>query len=193
MFRIPLVCLVLIALPVCAQSGVDQSLLASLPNVSFHGSNLVASGRLEPADIDRLQRAGIRHVIDLSDESETPDFDEAKAMKTANIGYENLPIHGADGLSAANVRAFDNLMKGLDGQPTLIHCASSNRVGALIALRAATLQGASTEEALESGKSWGLKSLLPIVEERLKEASNCNETLLASAPNASDRSACSGE
>ncbi|MCB1596489.1 MAG: hypothetical protein KDI87_02140 [Gammaproteobacteria bacterium] len=49
----------------------------------------------------------------------------------------------------------------------MIHCTSSNRVGALIALRAATLQGMSGDAAVELGKTWGLGSLEPAVRERL--------------------------
>jgi hypothetical protein len=49
----------------------------------------------------------------------------------------------------------------------LVHCASSNRVGAMIALRAALVDGASADAALAEGRRWGLKSLEPQVRERL--------------------------
>ncbi len=193
MIRILLSSLVLIAAPAFAQSKLDQSLLASLPHVSFHGSSNVASGRLTPADVELLKRAGIVHVIDLSEDAETPDFDEASAVRAAGMQYDNLPIDGADGLNGDNVRRFDALIKKAGDAPTLIHCASSNRVGALMALRAASLQGKSTEVAIETGESWGLKSLLPAVEQRLKEVSACNATLLAGAPAAIEKSDCAGK
>ena len=167
MFRTLCCLLALVAAPVMAKSAVDPSLLKSLPHVSFHGPNQLASGYLKSADIDLLKRAGIRHVIDLSDDAETPDFDEASALRAIDIGYANLPIDDVDGLSAANVHAFDALIAATNGEPTLIHCASSNRVGALIALRAGILQGATTDEAMEIGKAWGLKRLEPAVRERL--------------------------
>jgi len=47
--------------------------------------------------------------------------------------------------------------------PIVVHCASSNRVGAMAALRAAWLQGQSADQAIETGKAWGLKSLEPEV------------------------------
>lgn len=167
MLRTFLPCLMLLAASAHADQVIDRSLLAPLPNVSFHESDRVASGRLKPDDIAVLARAGIRNVIDLSDDSETPDFDEASAVRAAGMDYDNLPIHGADDLSEDNVRRFDALVAAAGNRPTLIHCASSNRVGALMALRAANLQGASAEIALETGKAWGLTKLEPAVRERL--------------------------
>ncbi len=172
MIRILLSSLVFVAAPAFAQSMLDQSLLASLPHVSFHGSSKVASGRLTSADVELLKRAGIVHVIDLSEDVETPDFDEASAVRAAGIQYDNLPIDRVDGLNEDNVLRFDALIKKAGEAPTLIHCASSNRVGALMALRAATLQGKSTDEAIDIGKSWGLKSLESAVRDGLKGTTN---------------------
>lgn len=175
MFR-SLCLLLFLAGPAVAQSDIDVALLASLPNVSFHGPNQLASGRLQPDDIALLKRAGVRQVIDLSVDTETPDFDEGVAVRAAGLEYENLPIHGAEGLSDANVRRFDALIAAAGASPTLIHCASSNRVGALMALRAASLQGESAEAAIKIGKSWGLKSLEPAVRDRLANSANSGAT-----------------
>ncbi len=146
------------------------SALAALPNVSFHEDRRVASGRLSAADIPKLAAAGIQTVIDLSADGETPDFDEAAAVRDAGMRYHNLPIHGPQDLTPENVRAFDTLLASVGDAPLLIHCASSNRVGALMALRAATLQGMSGDAAVEVGRAWGLKSLEPAVRARLAPA-----------------------
>lgn len=171
-------CAMLVCSSAWAAEPIQRDALESLPNASFHSPNWVASGRLNADDIAVLKKAGIRHVIDLSDDAETPDFDEAAAVKTMGMAYDNLPIHGADGLSMDNVRKFDALMAAVDGQPTLVHCASSNRVGALIALRAGFLQGATAAEAMEIGKAWGLKSLEPAVRERLAKAKTSSPSAL---------------
>jgi hypothetical protein len=44
-----------------------------------------------------------------------------------------------------------------------VHCASGNRVGAMMALREAWLRGATSEHALEVGRTWGMKGLEPDV------------------------------
>lgn len=169
MFRAILFCMFVAGGTAIALEPTQQEALASLPNVSFHAPNWVASGELTAEDVTLLAANGIRNVIDLSDASETPDFDEAAAVEAAGMRYSNLPIHGATDLDDENVRALDALMTESGSEPTLIHCASSNRVGALIALRAAKLQGASDEVALQTGKDWGLKKLEPAVREQLAQ------------------------
>lgn len=155
------------AAPAWASCPLEGKILDSLPNMSCHAPNLVASGRLDSADMARLKGAGIRLVIDLSEDSETPDFDEAAAVRAAGIEYRSLPIHGAAGLTSDHVVELDRLIAEAGDQPTLIHCASSNRVGALMALRAARVQGQSSETAIDVGKAWGLKSLEPVVKQQL--------------------------
>src|SRR5690606_40391195 len=109
-------------------------------------------------DLPALRAAGITHVIDLTPDAETPDFDEAAAVSAAGLAYNNLPIAGATDLNRESVDAFDQLLRGIEG-PALVHCASGNRVGALAALRAAWLQGADDETAIAEGRRWGLRSL----------------------------------
>ncbi len=159
--------LIVACAPAWANCVLEGKILDSLPNMSCHAPNLVASGRLEAADIARLKGAGIRTVIDLSEDIETPAFDEAAAIRAAGIEYRNLPIDGAAGLTSAHVIELDRLIAEAGNQPTLIHCASSNRVGALMALRAASLQGKSSTAAIDVGKAWGLKSLEPVVRQQL--------------------------
>jgi uncharacterized protein (TIGR01244 family) len=109
----------------------------------------------------------VKHVIDLTQESESPDFDEASALAAADIAYDRLPIAGADGLTRDNVVAFDRLLASAE-EPVLVHCGASNRVGAMAALRAGWLQGKDVEEALAIGREWGLKGLEPAVRGKLE-------------------------
>lgn len=159
-------------LALCATASASaepppQALLADLPNVSFPAPHRVASGALQQGDIATLRRAGVREVINLRTAAETPGFDEAAAVRNAGITYHNLPISGVSDLTRDNVFRFDRLLSEAGDQLTLVHCASSNRVGAMIALRAAVVGGLSTEAALAEGRRWGLKSLQPAVRARL--------------------------
>jgi uncharacterized protein (TIGR01244 family) len=78
----------------------------------------VAAGKLEPADIAQLAAAGIKEVIDLRDDSETPDFDEAAAVRAAGMRYHNLPIRGPQDLTEDNVRTLDALLRSAGDSPT---------------------------------------------------------------------------
>lgn len=157
----------LLVFPWLASAGSPATALKRLPNVSFPAAHRIASGRLQARDIPALRKAGVREVIDLSADSETPHFDEAKAVRRAGIEYHNLPIRGANDLDDANVARFDRFLTEAGDKEVLVHCASSNRVGALIALRAAIIQGKSDQAAIAEGRSWGLKGLEPAVRERL--------------------------
>jgi uncharacterized protein (TIGR01244 family) len=176
MFRSLLLSLAVTVAPLAVHAAAPvEAALGGLPNVSFPAPHRAASGRLQASDMAALKAAGIAQVIDLSVDSETPHFDEAAAMRTAGIGYHNLPIHGAGDLTRANVIRFDRLLREAGAQETLVHCASSNRVGAMIALRAALIDGKSSEAALAEGRRWGMKNLEPAVRERLQAWSDGKE------------------
>jgi uncharacterized protein (TIGR01244 family) len=169
MYRSLLLLLALaMSVSVCRAAAPEEAALGGLDHVAFPAPHRVVSGRLQASDIPALKRAGIRQVIDLSLDSETPGFDEAAAVRAAGIGYHNLPIRGAGDLTRDRVVQFDRLLREAGDQPTLVHCASGNRVGAMIALRAALLGGESTDAALAEGRRWGLKGLEPAVRERLQ-------------------------
>ena len=150
----------------CATTAVPVELPA-IANAISPAPGIVAAGRLRAADVEGLRGAGIRHVIDLTPDTETPDFDEAAAIRAAGLGYSNLPLRGASDLTRNNVLAFDALMRSAK-RPVLVHCASGNRVGAMAALRAAWVDGRPLEEAVAIGKEWGLKGLEGEVRQRIE-------------------------
>lgn len=156
-----------LALAGCASMSPSLTEMPALPQLAEPAKGVFTSGRLSDVDIENIQRSGIREVIDLTLDGETPDFDEATAARSRGLAYRNLPIKGSDGLSMENVLAFDALLRS-SKRPVLVHCASSNRVGAMAALKAAWVDGASTEEAIAIGKSWGLKGLEAEVKTRLE-------------------------
>ena len=163
------------ALTACTTPGdvpraqADQELTMPSP-VLERFANPVAGvhsgGRITADDLSALRAAGIRHVINLAPASETPGFDEAEAARAAGMRYDPLPITGAGDLDREAVVAFDRLLQAADA-PALVHCGSGNRVGALVALRAALLQGADEESAVEEGRRWGLTGLEGEVRQRI--------------------------
>src|SRR3546814_10189813 len=85
------------------------------------------------------------------------DLEEEAEARTAGLVYSNLPLRGAVDLTRENVLAFDALVRDAK-RPVLVHCASGNRVGAMAALRAAWVDGKEIDEAIATGKAWGLRS-----------------------------------
>lgn len=129
-----------------------------LANLATPEPGIFVGGRLAATDIAPLEQGGVRQIVDLTLDTETPEFDEASAVRGAGMRYSNLPISGAADLTRENVQRFDALLRASE-PPVLVHCASGNRVGALAALRAAWVDDASDEAAIAIGKAWGLTGL----------------------------------
>ena len=156
-----------LALGACA---LQPPRLASPPAVAFAepAPGVYVAGALAASDIASLKADGVREVIDLRADAETPDFDEAAAVRAAGLRYANLPVAGADGLTRDRVVAFDRQLRAAK-RPVLVHCASGNRVGAMAALRGAWLQGLDADAAVAEGRRWGLKGLEAEVRHKLAE------------------------
>jgi uncharacterized protein (TIGR01244 family) len=140
-----------------AEAPVDA--LSQLPAHVTVDERFHVSAQPTAEAIVKLPSAGVRTVINLRPASETPDLDEKGIVEKAGMKYVSLPVAGAAGLTRDNVLAFDQAMAAADGGKVLMHCASGNRVGAMMALRARWIQGKSADEALAIGKSSGLKGL----------------------------------
>ncbi|MFT3670154.1 MAG: sulfur transferase domain-containing protein [Pseudoxanthomonas sp.] len=87
-------------------------------------------------------------------------------VEALGMTYIALPISGKEDIGAANAQALHALLQGREGK-VLLHCASGNRVGALLALGAAQIDGLPADDALALGRAAGLKSLEPVVVEQL--------------------------
>ena len=191
--RLALLCAATLGMTTLAMTTLAQSAFAGDPapaapdilgRFARPADGIHAGGRIAADDLPALRAAGIVRVIDLTPDSETPGFDEAGAVRAAGLAYDNLPIAGAADLDLAAVAAFDQLLRQAQG-PTLVHCASGNRLGALVALRAAWLQGTDDEAAIAEGRRWGLRGLEGEVRQRLLRA-RC----LAAAPSQDSAAAC---
>jgi len=168
MVRITLLPLMLVAAASWATDSLNSKSLSGLANVGSPAPHIITAGRLQASDIPTIANAGVSHVIDLTTDAESPTFDEARSVQEAGMQYHQIPVSGGDDLTTATVTRFDRLLRDIGSTPTLVHCASSNRVGALAALRAAWMHGRSIEEAVAEGKRWGLQGLEATVRERLR-------------------------
>jgi uncharacterized protein (TIGR01244 family) len=141
------------------ESAMPASVASSGAWLRVQGDGRYSAGQPTAEQLQTLFAHGIRVVIDLRVDSETPELDEAALVRSHGLDYHNLPVGGAAGLTRGNVLALDRLIADAGDRPLLVHCASGNRVGAMMALREAWLRGATSEHALEVGRSWGMKGL----------------------------------
>lgn len=141
--------------------------IPGLPNLKNPEPGYASGGQPSPEQLEAAAGSGLGCVINLRPPEEDAGFDEAAKAGELGIDYSVVGIAGMPDLNLENARKLDALIAEHENSPTLIHCASGNRVGALMALRAAWVQGKSKEEAMETGRSWGLTKLEGAVEQIL--------------------------
>ena len=116
-----------------------------------------AAGQPDEAALRVFADRGYAAVIDLRAEHEPRGLDEQAVVERLGMDYVLMPITDTAAINFENARRLDELLKQYD-EPVLIHCGSSNRVGALLALRA-SLNGADDQGALQAGRDGGLTGL----------------------------------
>ena len=135
----------------------------SIRNFSQPLPNVVCSGQPTKEQFDALAAAGVQRVLHLRRKSEQgTGWEEARAAEVG-LPFERLEIAGGPGLTRANVEAFAKLLASYGDDKVLVSCATSNRVGAMFALKAAWLEGTDKEAAMALGQQAGMKGLTPTV------------------------------
>ena len=148
--------------------AAPPSLLLPVPSARVPVAGVLSGGQPTQDQIAAAGSAGYKTVINLRAETE-PGFEwEAAAVKAAGMAYVLIPVAGAAGLTKDNVARLDAALKEAAANgPALLHCGSGNRIGAMLALRAAWLEGKDPAAALEYGKATGLTGLEPTVKSML--------------------------
>lgn len=139
-----------------------------LRNFSMPQPNLLATGQPTEEQFAQLAKLGVLHVVclRLADEVGT-GWEEPKA-KELGVHFVRLPVDGQKGLTVDNAQKLAQELAAANGGTTLVCCGSSNRVGALLAMKAFHVDKQSAADALALGKAAGLKSLEPQVVDKLK-------------------------
>lgn len=141
---------------------------SDIPNRAEPLKGITTAGQPNAKALTDLADQGYTTVIDLRGKDEDRGFDEAATVEGLGMKYIQLPISGANDITYDNANALDQILQDLHG-PVLLHCSSSNRVGALLTLRA-KLQGEDDDAALALGEEAGLTRLKPAVEEVLSKS-----------------------
>ena len=158
-------------LAACASTGgLDVAAMeqAEIFNFRAPGGSVVASGQPTESQLGVASQAGVKHVISLRAPGEEVGFDESSVVESLGMEFHSIPVSGGAGVTAENAASLQQLLDRYSGEPILVHCASSNRVGALMAL-SAFADGQSADEAMNEGVRWGLSSegLKRVVSENL--------------------------
>lgn len=136
----------------------------NIPNAMLSSPQVICSGQPDMAGLANAKAVGVRFVINLRPDNEDSSFNTEAAVKSLGMTYMPLPISGASDFTREKVEAFDALIYKTGAEVVLIHCASGNRVGALMALRARWISGLSPDDAMAVGTGAGLTKLASVVQ-----------------------------
>ncbi len=136
----------------------DLAKSVEMKNTRVFKQNILTGGQPSASDLNILAKRGLKRIINLRNHNEFDEYNEEALAKSLNIEYIHIPVAGAKGLTKDNIAAFSAAINASD-ELTLVHCASSNRVGALFALDAALNNKNKLEQSLKVGEKAGLGSL----------------------------------
>jgi uncharacterized protein (TIGR01244 family) len=143
-----------VALATSAWAQVPEQ-VEGIANYKRIEPGLAAAGTPSSAALQQLKALGFRTVVDLRTEGEGTAAERA-AVEAQGLRYVSVPVTPAS-LSLEDVKAVGAVLDDPAAGPVLLHCASSNRVGAVYgALQA--LKGRSPADAETAAREAGLTS-----------------------------------
>ena len=128
-----------------------------LRNTNQPLEGVATAGQPEEGHFGRLASAGYRAVIHLRGPGEDRGLDEPEAIRRAGMEYANLPV-GYEDVDDETFERFRELMAEPERRPVLVHCASANRVGALLIPYLILDEGMTAEEASRAASRVGLRN-----------------------------------
>lgn len=149
-----------------------EDLPFNLKKARIPQENLITGGQISKNDLTKAAASGVEHIINLRTAKESPPpQDEQIWAQKAGVRYTSLPISGKRDITWQNAQKLFQLINA-PKQPTIVHCRSGNRVGALFAVYGYFFQGLSRTKALAFGERAGLGSLKPAVDAYLQQPEN---------------------
>ena len=134
-----------------------ESVLSTVPYGTCPLPGIGAAGQPGSNDWTDLARAGVRTVVDLRAPNEPRGHDEPDAVRAAGMTYVSIPVTQAT-LKDEQFDAVRDLLRDPSRRPIVVHCASSNRVGALLLPYFVLDDKQSLEKAIELAIDAGLRS-----------------------------------
>jgi uncharacterized protein (TIGR01244 family) len=128
-----------------------------IPQLRRLSDEVWTSGQPDDAQLRAARDAGLKTVISLCPAGEC-GWDEKAVSESLGLRFASLPVGAACDLSAEASHKLHDLLETCE-KPVLVHCGSSNRVGALFALKAFHVHGHAPEDALAHGRAAGLTGL----------------------------------
>lgn len=147
-------CVALLAFASLAGASGQETF--GISNATFPEPGVMAAGQPTGEQLQLLAEEGYKTVIDLRPAEEPHGFNEPEAARENGMAYVNVPVD----LQTLDQAAIDKFMEAIRKaeRPVLLHCASSNRVGALYYAWLVLEEDVPARAAMAKAKASGLRS-----------------------------------
>ncbi|MCB1037750.1 MAG: hypothetical protein KDD47_28210 [Acidobacteria bacterium] len=130
-----------------------------LLNARYPLPGVLTGGQPSWEQLAEASKEGYKTIVNLRSLRETAGEEEAAEVAKLGMRYVAIPLAGSADLTGDNVDALNAVLADESAYPMMIHCGSGNRVGALLAVRAAYTEGMEAADALAFGLEAGLTTL----------------------------------
>jgi len=146
--------LVLVGAPLAAQipETVDP---AEIPRYRVLRPGLAVGGQPSPQALMRLEEMGFKTIVNLRTRQEGA-AEQEQVVRALGLDSVWVPVSSRT-FSIEAVEAVEKVLQDPERGPVLLHCAGSDRVGAVWAV-IQVREGRSLEEAEAAGRAAGLRS-----------------------------------
>ncbi|MEE3373111.1 MAG: methyltransferase domain-containing protein [Planctomycetota bacterium] len=108
---------------------IEKAMLGETRNVHQCGK-LYLAGQPKRGDLARIKAQGIKRIVTLRQDTEL-DWDQAAAARDLGLEFIKVPFRAPNTLTDEVFDKVRTLLRDTANTPTLLHCGSANRVGAV--------------------------------------------------------------
>ena len=133
----------------------DKSLKKDLPNFYLVNANLYRGGQPTEAGIKRLEKMGVKTVIDLRGADENSKKEE---NWTQAAGIKFIPVNLENWFRPKNsdIEHIINFINAPENQPVFVHCRrGADRTGTVVAVYRISHDGWTADQATDEAKKFG--------------------------------------
>ena len=137
---------------------------------AHHHGQFYLAGQPAAEDLAKWKELGVRTVINLRTDQEI-DWDEKQVVESLGMSYVSIPFRGPETLTDQTLRQAIAAMGDESRRPVLLHCATSNRTGAIWYAHRIVNDGLAPYQAIEEARNVGLRTAAfrEIVDEYLRQ------------------------
>jgi uncharacterized protein (TIGR01244 family) len=156
LFRLRVISVAVILLVTTSGASSHETENEVLPKFHRVNEKLYRGAQPLSGGIEKLRALKIKTVINLRNEDEESDFEEAEA-RAAGLNYFGVPLPGYGRPRDEQVEKVLALINDPQNWPVFVHCRhGEDRTGTIIAVYRITQDGWSSEEAKREAKRHGM-------------------------------------